>query len=52
MEIDWGYATIIGLFVTAAIGYMFHDSSDPWTSAMYISGMILIGKAWVWLFGA
>ena len=50
--IDWGYATIIGLFITATIGYAFHDGPDPYTAAGVISAFILFGKAWAWLFGA
>lgn len=33
MTVDWGYLTIIGVYVTAMIGYSFHDGSDPWTAA-------------------
>lgn len=51
MTVDWGYLTIIGVYVTAMIGYSFHDGSDPWTAAFFVSVLILFGKAWVWLFG-
>ena len=49
---DWGYLTIMGLFLTAAIGYAFHDGGDPWTAAFFISVLILFGKAWAYLFHA
>ena len=48
---DWGYVTIIMLFLMAAIGYAFHDGNDPWTASAFISALILFGKGWAWLFG-
>lgn len=52
IQIDWGYVTIICLFITAMIGYSFHDGSDPWTAASNIAFLILFGKAWMWCFGS
>lgn len=51
MVIDWGYLTIIAVYLMAAIAYFSHDGSDPWFAAMFISVLILIGKAIVWCAG-
>ena len=51
ISIDWGYLTIMVVYLIAAIAYFAHDGSDPWMAAFLISFLILFGKGLCWLFG-